>query len=616
LIAHVAASTLVAAMAAAAALALRGQRAAWRHAILLAAVLRFALPTGWLVAAGERLAPHVPIQLRGLDGLGDLLRHPGAVAAIPTPPTTIATAQWATAIWAIGAALCLGLWTVRALRPIRAVRLPNAEELRAFPRVPLRIVAADRVPGACGIWRQHVILPDGLSQHLTGSELEAVVSHEMAHLRRRDNLWAALAHVVVSIFWFHPLLWWMERRMLAERETACDEMVLGQGANAAEYVSGIAKVCRMSFAGAQGYAGVTGANLHRRMEHIMSAHCSRTASRSRLILAGASILVAAMLPLASCTFSKPPLPPEPPPPAPQASKAKADTDFQTGMDQLQAKNYGPAYEAFERSYKANPADTRGLLGMVETRIPEGRNDDAEALLKKESQAHPSELDLKQALGNILTRAGRYDAALAVFQEMLDTVGPAANPKVSGDIYLRMGENYRRKGDYPAAIASLNHARELVPANVVVVSTLGLTLDQVGKSPEAMKAYRDVLALDPANGVALNNLAYAVVQTGGDPNEALQLALRAKTAMPDSDEAKDTLGWVYLKRKDNELAVDAFRQIVATTPSNTLFREHLALALDQRGDKSANVLELKSLLRAKPPAINEARIKELLQTLSR
>jgi beta-lactamase regulating signal transducer with metallopeptidase domain len=84
---------------------------------------------------------------------------------------------------------------------------------------------------------------------LEEAELESVLAHEVAHVGRRDNLVAALAHAIVSVFWFHPLVWWIERRMLAERETACDEFVLARGMRAEDYVAGISKVCCIAFAG-------------------------------------------------------------------------------------------------------------------------------------------------------------------------------------------------------------------------------------------------------------------------------------------------------------------------------------------------------------------------------
>jgi len=142
-----------------------------------------------------------------------------------------------------------------------------------------------------------VALPEGLSAQLTESELDAVPAHELAHILRRDNFWAAVAHAIVALFWFHPLVWWIEGWMLRKRGAACDGLALARGAQPEVHLSGILKVCRQTFGGAQGYAGANGSKLERRMERIMSANVLRVSHGSRL-LAGALIALAALFPLA------------------------------------------------------------------------------------------------------------------------------------------------------------------------------------------------------------------------------------------------------------------------------------------------------------------------------
>jgi len=66
---------------------------------------------------------------------------------------------------------------------------------------------------------------EGICERLEDAHLEVILAHELCHVRRRDNLAAALHMVVEAIFWFHPLVWWLEARMMEERERACDEEV-------------------------------------------------------------------------------------------------------------------------------------------------------------------------------------------------------------------------------------------------------------------------------------------------------------------------------------------------------------------------------------------------------
>jgi bla regulator protein BlaR1 len=53
--------------------------------------------------------------------------------------------------------------------------------------------------------------------------MEAMLAHELCHVRRRDNLTSAMHMVVEVVFWFHPLVWWIGVRLMEERERACDE---------------------------------------------------------------------------------------------------------------------------------------------------------------------------------------------------------------------------------------------------------------------------------------------------------------------------------------------------------------------------------------------------------
>jgi beta-lactamase regulating signal transducer with metallopeptidase domain len=81
------------------------------------------------------------------------------------------------------------------------------------------IVAA---PLAAGVFRPRIILP--VSWRVwPGNTLRAVIAHERTHIRRRDPLIALAARVNRCVFWFHPLAWWLERKLAAVAEFACDE---------------------------------------------------------------------------------------------------------------------------------------------------------------------------------------------------------------------------------------------------------------------------------------------------------------------------------------------------------------------------------------------------------
>ena len=124
------------------------------------------------------------------------------------------------------------------------------------------------------MWRTRrpvLVLPRRVAAQLGDEELETVLLHELAHVERRDNLCGNFQTALECVFWFNPAVWLVGRRMLAERERACDERVLEAGAARGAYAAGILKVVR--FCSGWRVAGVSGAasgsNLRRRIEMIM-----------------------------------------------------------------------------------------------------------------------------------------------------------------------------------------------------------------------------------------------------------------------------------------------------------------------------------------------------------
>ena len=143
-----------------------------------------------------------------------------------------------------------------------------------------------------GIVRPVLLWPHGLGNHLNAAQIEAILAHEVAHVRRRDNLWAAVHGVVQTVFWFHPVVWWLGGRLVDERERACDEDVLGLGSEPQAYAEGILKTCRSYLESPLVcVAGVTGANLKRRIEQIMAPISSAQLDAWRaLLLLGAGMV--------------------------------------------------------------------------------------------------------------------------------------------------------------------------------------------------------------------------------------------------------------------------------------------------------------------------------------
>jgi tetratricopeptide (TPR) repeat protein len=283
-----------------------------------------------------------------------------------------------------------------------------------------------------------------------------------------------------------------------------------------------------------------------------------------------------------------------------------------GVVDLSEKKYKEANDAFKRAYELNPANPRGLMGMVETAMAQDKQDVALTLLQAESAKAPNRLDIKLAMGNTAVRSGKYDLAVQYFNSVLDSLDKGSRTR--GDVYLRIGETYRRKGDLGSAIMALQKARETLPDNVVVLSTLAMVLDAARRWSEAKQVYDATLKIDPSNAVALNNDAFILAEHGGDLDQALTMAQRAKQLLPNTSEVSDTLGWIYLKKNLSDNAIDIFRDLVKQQPQASTYRYHLGMALYQKGDKPNAIQELQTALKSNPPPWERDKIREYLARL--
>jgi beta-lactamase regulating signal transducer with metallopeptidase domain len=103
-----------------------------------------------------------------------------------------------------------------------------------------------RVPIAVGFVRPAIILPSWTLRGLSRSELNGVILHEMAHIRRWDDWTNLLQKVVSAIFFFHPAVWWIENRLTLEREMACDDVVVSESSDPREYANCLVSLAEKS----------------------------------------------------------------------------------------------------------------------------------------------------------------------------------------------------------------------------------------------------------------------------------------------------------------------------------------------------------------------------------
>jgi bla regulator protein BlaR1 len=214
-------------------------------------------------------------------------------------------------MWACGAGAVLRVRFTMWRQIRRALRTSTPVDFHhiTLPAgVRIRATSSVLEPGVIGFWRPVILIPAGIDRHLTPSQLEAVLAHELCHIRRRDNLLAMLHMLVETVFWFHPLVWWIGGRLIDERERACDEDVLRLHGAPRTYAEGIIRVCeRYVDARLACVAGVSGSDLKKRIEAIMSGQTAERLSRWKTAVLLSVATAIAAIPIVIGTFDSPQL---------------------------------------------------------------------------------------------------------------------------------------------------------------------------------------------------------------------------------------------------------------------------------------------------------------------
>ena len=384
---HLWQSTLFAGATGLIALVLRKNSARLRYSLWLAASLKFLVPFSLLFALGGvftwRTTP-LPTS-SGMYSM-EIVSQPftkslslPAPAAIPSTSPVVWTrfmplVLW---IWLTGFVVVLSVWMVRWLRVAamirRATSLSEGREFTALRRLEhltkrrrpldLWLSRAALEPGVFGIFRPVLLWPRSISERLEDAHLEAILAHELCHVQRRDNLAAALHMLVEAIFWFHPLVWWMGLRLIVERERACDEAVLELGSPRQIYAESILKVCEFCLSSPLTcVAGVTGADLKKRMVHIMTDGVVLTLNLPRKLLLGTAGCLTIGLPIAFGLFSVPSAPAQAP-----AASALEFTTVDLKPHPVDDTGKKPALFSFglkDGELQANGVTLKMLLGVA------------------------------------------------------------------------------------------------------------------------------------------------------------------------------------------------------------------------------------------------------------
>jgi beta-lactamase regulating signal transducer with metallopeptidase domain len=331
----------------------RQNHARTRFGIWLAASVKFLIPFSLLVNLGTHLArPRAPVRSEAsfffaMQEVSEPFTQPtvpvihSVVHSTTSPHLIHLLPAFLVATWFCGFVLVLVVWYARWRRISATVRqaapLPEGREVEALRRmerlggirrpIDLWVSPSTLEPGIFGALKPVLVWPKGISARLDDAQLEAILAHEVWHVRRRDNLTAAIHMVVEALFWFYPLVWWLGARLVDERERACDEEVPALTSERHVYAEGILKTCEFcAESPLVCVAGVAGADLKRRIVRIMTQRMAHKLSLGKKLLLYATSIGAVAGPL---VFGLVNGPPTRPPWAQTTSAALPTTAFAT-----------------------------------------------------------------------------------------------------------------------------------------------------------------------------------------------------------------------------------------------------------------------------------------------
>jgi len=291
---HLWQSTVFAVFAFLAILFLRRAPARVRHAIWLIASFKFILPSSFL----SFLARESGIRVSSLfvsvaNATGDpeaALGTQHQLFHIAGSANNAFSYAWGIflalgIVWLAGASVSLWIWRKRQRQFSSdlesGVCLKEGREFEILQRIKRKLSITNHValmvcksvtePGVWGIRKPVIVFPENMTAELQDAELEAVLIHELAHVSRKDNLFSYVQKVISSLFWFYPVIWWIDRQLLAERERACDDRVIEAGGRSRVYAAGLLKVLKFGLGFRMaGVSCASGSNLKKRIDHIIN----------------------------------------------------------------------------------------------------------------------------------------------------------------------------------------------------------------------------------------------------------------------------------------------------------------------------------------------------------
>jgi Flp pilus assembly protein TadD len=237
-----------------------------------------------------------------------------------------------------------------------------------------------------------------------------------------------------------------------------------------------------------------------------------------------------------------------------------------------------ARTAFNRALAKDPAELNALAGLIALELREKKPAAARARIDSAVSAYPGNAPIALLAAQTYTATGDDGGAERILKQVL-----AEHPNEL-EAYAQLATMYVRQRKLGAAVAEFDRSAERQPTAVEPRTAAAILTHIQGDVNGAQARYVKVLEVDRNAAVAANNLAQIYSDRNENLDVALQLAQTAKAGLPKSHEVDDTLGWIYYKKGNGNMAVTFLKQAAAAQPANAIYQYHLGAAHALNNDK--------------------------------
>lgn len=265
-------------------------------------------PDGELVVVGERPA----ISSIEAESRSETLASAGDQSGFgPQRIYQFIVAFWGLGVLLFAARPLIGWWTIATLRrtgtcnvaqEVQRLLSSASSKLAVKRRVRVLQSSIAQVPMVVGYFRPVILLPASVVSSVPVAQLEAILAHELAHIRRHDFLINVVQIVAETICFYHPAVWWLSKQIRVEREYCCDDLVVKAFGNRQDYgkaLVAIAELCSVPVASANSLTlAATGGPLLRRMQRLAGLpvdRCRFSAMTSAMLAAGLLAVIFAVV---------------------------------------------------------------------------------------------------------------------------------------------------------------------------------------------------------------------------------------------------------------------------------------------------------------------------------